>query len=394
MPDSLPTPPVQGLSVRVLDRLEGADFRWPRIADLSDWDGFIFQSREFLTLWQATIGAGRGSRACFVVVSDRNGPVLLLPLCIERRHGIRLLRFMDGGVADYNAPLLRRGWDGPADGFGRLWAAILKALPRFDAVELRKVSARAGAVANPLASLPGLGVIGGSRSVATGESWAGYLAEPSRHRYHGVTRRKLRALERLGAVTFETITEAGAADPVRAFLFAHKSRQYLRTTGADPFELPGYREFFTGVSQPPYLGQIGHLSCIRCDGELIAAHLGYAGDGRFYQIMPVYDAERFAAISPGRIHLEQMLEGCFADSTASFEFGEGVEAYKDVWATEAEPLYLLASARTVQGHAALWLNSWRRRRIERRAAGAPTSKAEDQSASTTRRNATAARGSV
>jgi CelD/BcsL family acetyltransferase involved in cellulose biosynthesis len=355
------------LAVAALDPSALDAIDWPRAYDLGAWSGFVFQTREFLRLWIDTIGAGRGSDSRLVVVSDRFGsPLMFLPLCIERRYGFSLLRFMDGGVADHNAPLLRPGWEPDRAAFLPLWERILAALPRVDGIELRKIAAFAGATPNPLMHLPGLRVDGATRAIAIDQTFAEFVAEPRRKRYRGVSRRKLRALQRQGVVTFATVTETAEAKRVAAFLFEHKRKQYLRTLRRDVFALPGYAAFFERIAAPPFLNGVGHLSCLTCGRDLVAAHLGYRSGGRFYQIMPAYDAERFANASGGRLLLEHLIEESFRAGDRVFDFGEGAEAYKEVWATEAQPLYACSRGRTLPGRMALWLNESRRRATKER----------------------------
>lgn len=349
------------LDVQVFAADAFGELPWPRAADLGQWHGFLYQTYEFLKLWMETIGLARGSDCRFVVVSSREGePLMCLPLCLERRLSTYLLRFMDGGVADYNGPLVRCGWKPDPRAFPALWKLIHARLPRFDAVELRKIASPLGRIPNPLAQLPRPHGIDCGLVVEIDRTWEAYLAEPSRRRYHAVTRRKLRALERRGAVSFSTVTSPDEADEVRNFLFRHKRKQYLRTIGADVFALPGYVAFFERMSSPPLLGSIGHLSVLRCDADIVAAHLGYRTADRFHQIMPAYDAERYANASGGRLLLDHLLRESFAQRLAGFDFGEGTEAYKRVWATGELQLSTHSRGRTFKGRLALRLNQARR----------------------------------
>jgi CelD/BcsL family acetyltransferase involved in cellulose biosynthesis len=80
---------------------------WPSIADDRDVKMYVYQSREFLNVWMNTIGSAGRIECYFVIVRDNEAqPVLYLPLAIETRFNIRFLRFMDCGVADYNAPVV------------------------------------------------------------------------------------------------------------------------------------------------------------------------------------------------------------------------------------------------------------------------------------------------
>ena len=84
---------------------------------------YVFQSREFLGIWLNTIGKAGRIEPYLVVVKDGDGrPILYLPFVIETKFNIRLLRFMDCGVADYNAPIVAAGMALSRQEFNALWS--------------------------------------------------------------------------------------------------------------------------------------------------------------------------------------------------------------------------------------------------------------------------------
>src|SRR5580693_2148022 len=127
---------------------------WPSIADDRELRMHVFQSREFLDIWLDTIGKASRIEPYFVVVSDGDGrPVLYLPLAIETKFNIRLLRFMDCGVADYNAPIVAADRTLSRQEFHEVWADVLALLPGFDVVDLKKIASDVAGAVNPLTYL-------------------------------------------------------------------------------------------------------------------------------------------------------------------------------------------------------------------------------------------------
>lgn len=348
------------LSVEVgsIERLS----EWPCVADLRDWHGFVFQTREFLRIWVETIGVGRGSECRLVFVRDAGVPVLLLPLCIEKRYGVRLLRFMDGGVGDYNGPLLRRdrplrfSWD-------EIWAAVRARLPQVDGVELRKIAPLSGLVANPMMALPDLVEVATGSLVRPSGSWDEYLSPQSRRRHARGTKRALGKLNARAEVALVRANEPRLATEILAFIEGHKRAQYRRTIGFDNFDLPGYAAFFQAMCSEAALAAVSDVSCLKAGAQLIAGHLGYRDPYRLYYILPTYDPAWSAA---GRIHCEMLIEECFHGAQRIFDFGEGGESYKRTWATETFALYGYSSARSLRGRAALWMNAERHALLARR----------------------------
>ena len=127
---------------------------WPSIADDRDLRMYVFQSREFLEVWLDTIGKASRIEPYFIVVRDADGrPVLYLPLAIETKFNVRLLRFMDCGVADYNAPIVAASRPLSRQEFHEVWADVLSLLPAVDVIDLKKIASDVAGAVNPLAYL-------------------------------------------------------------------------------------------------------------------------------------------------------------------------------------------------------------------------------------------------
>jgi hypothetical protein len=89
---------VRQFKVECLDGSYPAATGRPEISAGPHLDIYVYQSREFLDVWMTTIGKARGAQCFLIVVRDRDGtPALYLPLAIESKFNVRILRFMDGG---------------------------------------------------------------------------------------------------------------------------------------------------------------------------------------------------------------------------------------------------------------------------------------------------------
>ena len=120
----------------------------------------------------------------------------------------------------------------------------------------------------------------------------------------------------------ETITET---------MIEQKRRRYHETGVYDIFNQEASCNFFLGASQR--LGQSGivHVSALYCGETIIATHWGIQRDRYFYFIMPTYAGEEWQKYSPGRLLLENLLEWCFENNFAIFDFTIGGEIYKRDW---------------------------------------------------------------
>src|SRR5580693_3469333 len=213
---------------------------WPSIADDRDLRMHVFQSREFLDIWLDTIGKASGVEPYFVVVRDADGqPVLYLPLIIETKFNVRLLRFMDCGVADYNAPIVAADRTLSRQEFHQVWADVLALLPNFDVIDLKKIPSDVAGAVNPLTYLD---------CTPFGES--GHAIVLTRLRDQTDTRRTVarqrrklqssaKGLNEVGEQRFIVNPAAAEAARVTERLFELKRQKYQRTLTPDFLAAPG-----------------------------------------------------------------------------------------------------------------------------------------------------------
>ncbi len=329
------------------DNLAAAD--WPSISDGRDLRMHIFQSREFLDIWLDTIGKASRIESCFVVVKDAGGrPILYLPLIIETKFNVRLLRFMDCGVADYNAPIVAADRALSRQEFHDVWAEVLALLPSFDVIDLKKIASDVAGAFNPLTYLD---------CTPFGES--GHAIVLTRLRDQTDTRgavvrlrRKLQShakgLSRIGEPRFIVNPGAAEAAQVTERLFELKRRKYQRTATPDFLAAPGVERFYREMTSPGRLGTISHLSALTVGDTVASAHLGFIGRGRFYYIFPAYDTQ-FGRYRVGHLLLQHLIDQSVMQDFSTFDLGIGDASYKNKWATHHLALHNHERAVTAAG---------------------------------------------
>ena len=306
---------------------------WPSIADDRDLRMHVFQSREFLDIWLDTIGKASRVEPYFVVVRDRDGrPVLYLPLIIETKFNVRLLRFMDCGVADYNAPIVAADRALSRQEFHEVWADVLALLPGFDVIDLKKIASDVAGAINPLTYLD---------CTPFGES--GHAIVLTRLRDQTDTRRAVarqrrklqsyaKGLSQIGEPRFIVNPDGSEAARLTEQLFELKRRKYQRTSTPDFLAAPGVERFYRAMTSPGRLGTISHLSALTVDDAAASAHLGFIGRGRFYYIFPAYDTA-FGRHRVGHLLLQHLIDQSVAQDFTTFDLGIGDDSYKNKWAT-------------------------------------------------------------
>jgi len=343
--------PVQGPRRFAVELFDGRDFaaaRWPSVAAGPELQMHAFQSREFLEVWTATIGRARNAQCFLVVVTDADGePVLYLPLAIETRFGVRILRFMDAGVVDLNAPILVAGRDLTRGEFLDVWSRMLSLLPAIDVLELQKMPATVGAAHNPLTYLACRPYRFSGNTVDLGQ-WRDVVARPSTVRVHRKLRRHLRRLSEVQPTAFLMNPSGAQWHEVMDRLTEVKRKQYLRTTARDFFAAPGVLDFYREIAAPERLGRISHLSALTSGRNIVAAHLGFIGRDRFYYVLPGFDTE-YRSFAVGLILLERLMEQCVEQNYQTFDLGEGDYSYKETWTTHRAPLWSYEHGLTAVG---------------------------------------------
>jgi CelD/BcsL family acetyltransferase involved in cellulose biosynthesis len=306
-----------------------------------------------------TIGRDRRVRPFLAVVVDGDAkPVLFLPLAIETKFGVTLLRFMDAGVSDLNAPIVARDRDLTAGEFAVVWKEILSRLPPVDVIDLRKMPDHLNGVHNPLTYLacdPGHehGYAVSLSSLPEVHQRASIV------RMHKKLRRQLQRLTERGPVNFVTNPQGEVLRRTVDGLFDLKRMQYMRTWGRDFLQTPGINRFYREMTEAGRLGCISHLSALTCGKDLVSAHLGFTARDRFYYVMPAYDVQ-YRALAPGYLLLDHLMTQCRDAGYEVFDLGEGEHSYKGKWVTDRVPLRSYRRAVTFSGTLYLQANRIRR----------------------------------
>jgi CelD/BcsL family acetyltransferase involved in cellulose biosynthesis len=271
---------------------------------------------------------------------------------------------MDMGVADFNAPILLAGCDLTRQEFAAIWTETLSLLPKFDAVDLQKISVSVCGVVNPLTYLDCIPYHSSGHAIHLSEPRETLYARPSISRMRAKLRRLTKKLKEGGTTEFITAPTGQRGEHVIGSLFDLKRLQYLRTTGNDFFAMPGIADFYREMTGAGRIGRISHLSALTCGSNVASAHLGFIGRGQFHWVLPAFDMEyrRFAV---GHMLLHHLIEHSFDGGYTTFDLGEGDHYYKSAWATHELPLCSYERAMTPSGLLFLQM-----RRIRRRIGGA------------------------
>ncbi len=316
--------------------------RWAEMA--KDGACLAFQSGTWLDSWANTKGRDDAIEMLAVTVCDDNGgPIMALPLVRERGLVTRIV-FADGGLSDYNAPILTRHAPQDAIGALALWRALVAALPSCDQILLERMPQRVGDLLNPLALLPGIApsVVGGL-SLGMPEDFDAWLrAKPRRYRME--IGRCARLFELLPNARFERVSEdrdtvMEALESIQRDRIATLGRRYTLDGDA---EQRFYRELAANRSGS------GILTALRVGDETAAALLGLRLAST-YVMLRIAGAPAHGNISPARQLIVRTMEHLRADGVTTFDFGLGDYPYKRKLGGEPVLLCDLTASRSLTG---------------------------------------------
>lgn len=315
--------------------------------DRADLERSPFQRAQWLETWFGSFAAEAPNALLAATIEDpaTGDPVFVLPLTVTRRGGIVRLEAWDGGVSDYNGPVLSKDFHPEPGDMRRLWREIVGALPRIDVIDFEKVPAVIGDVDNPLLMVEGVRPSHFARHPlplpADGdfERLAATRFDPTHRRTLAKKRKKLK---NKGRLEFSLETGADALPTLERILewrgarFAH---------GTEPEETRRIDAFYRSLCGHTDIARVGRLTL---DDRLIAGCFGTLTD-RTFQLLVVAHDGAFKNWSPGLLAIESSIAHLCARGVTVYDFTIGDEPYKLDFGVETEKLWDLQSALTLKG---------------------------------------------
>ncbi|ABS63896.1 conserved hypothetical protein [Parvibaculum lavamentivorans DS-1] len=314
--------------VTVYESLEAAEPAWRAFEARAT--GTAFQSFDWLSAWCRHVA--KDMTPAIVVVAQQGEPLMLAPLAIERRFGLRRLVWMGGKLADYKAPLLAAGFAMSDAEFKVLWRHIRRALPRHDLVMLESQPVWLGSPSAPLAN-PFAGLAGGAAPDAAYVFDLPSTFEAFSQRYRAETRRidrsKMRKLEAMGEVTFRFAETAAETLEMTENILARKAAQLAAQGISSIFEKENYLAAWRELAALPEERRLLEVAELRLDGEFLSGSIGHIRNGRSTLMVHTYDPAKLARLSPGRLHLLKLLQSSIERGIAVYDLSVGYLPYKE-----------------------------------------------------------------
>jgi CelD/BcsL family acetyltransferase involved in cellulose biosynthesis len=316
-----------------------------------------FATWDWADAWWRAFGADKPLRVAVVSERGSGDVVAIVPLYLDVRAPLRMLRFVGRGPADECGPVGPRELAGPAfeAALARLgggWDVVLA-----DHVDAGGPIAAAGRVLktepSPVLDLPD-------------DGFDGFLRARSRN-FREQVRRRERKLAREHDVVFRLCADPARLEADMATLFRLHSARWGDEQSA-AFE-ERRRAFHLDVARAALAAGWLRLWHLEVDGAPVAAWYGFrrAGEELYYQSGrdPGWEDR-----SVGFVLLAHTIRAASDDGVRTYRLLRGGEPYKDRFATRDEPVATVAMGRGVRGSSATATAAWlaaidpeRRRRV-------------------------------
>jgi CelD/BcsL family acetyltransferase involved in cellulose biosynthesis len=298
-----------------------------------------FQTDGVLSAWYATIGVAAGVVPLIVELTLAGGaPLMLMPLIVERRAGLRLARFADRGVIDNAAPLLAPGADARALDAKGIADAIRRAAPDVDALILEKQPPVLAGHPNPLAggSLATPSALS-AHPISFGEAFAPYRAARTKH-FRKEQERIGRVFDRHPGARFELVDDAAGARAVFDFMEAFQTTRLDALGIAHDLALPEVSAFYRRVIETGAPRGETAFGVLRDNEEIVAAVLALIAGERATFVRLAHRGGDWAKCSPGRLVVDRTLEALHARGIRVIDLSIGDYHYKEGFGGATVPL--------------------------------------------------------
>jgi len=325
-----------------------------------------FHSAAWLRAWYEVFApgtsSGSGLEPLFVTVRHRadsreQRDALLLPLVSRRQAGLRVVKFADQGVVDYNAPVVARDWHGghaPERAAPALWAAVRQALRGYDLFQVHKLLPRlldeAGNMPNPLAlALTGRPCQMFGNQFAVRGDWQAWRNSLDRHTRKEIER-SWRVFQRSDTARFERVTDVQEALVLFETLERQQSARLAERTPNYAGDTPRFKAFYRKALAAGVEGGSVVLTVLRDGEHVVSALFGLANGERYIGLrQSINAADTWRPCSPGRLLDEQTARHMHEQGLLYFDFGIGDYFHKQALKMQMIPLLDVCQALSWRG---------------------------------------------
>jgi len=306
-------------------------------------DSYIFQTYEWQEYWFQTIGISLYSKPFIIAVYDGSKLIAIFPLGVRVSFGVNIVEFLGGGQNDYNNPIFAN--DFSFNSFEKIWELILRAIPKYDVVNLCRIPEKLQNHKNYFLKTLLFENSGESHYAELPDS-INKISEIASKRTLKDNRRMRRRLSEMGDLKFMVAVNALEYNSIVTDTLKQKQARYLSTGAINILRHKNVYSFYNDLfNNIPCV----HLSALKLDKKILATHLGIVFRKRFYYLMPTFLAGNYEKYSPGRLLLEDLMQWSIDNNLEVYDFTTGSENYKEKWCNKKMNIYNYQTYSTLKG---------------------------------------------
>jgi CelD/BcsL family acetyltransferase involved in cellulose biosynthesis len=327
-------------SVDIIGDLVRAKATWHEL-EVEQHFSTPYQRFDFLSHWQRHVGEREGLQPFIVIACDiERRPLLLLPLALEHKHGVRTASFMGGKHTTFNMALWNR--DFAADATALDVNALISAIRQHaqaDVLALARQPVRWRDLPNPMALLPNQASANDCplMPIVPDEPPTTRISSSFRRRLKG----KERKLQALSGYRYHLATTDTEITRLLDWFFHIKPLRMAEQKLPDVFAEPGVEDFIRGACMMPLAngGRAIDIHALECDDEVIAIFAGVADGYRFSMMFNTYTMSDNSRHSPGLILMRNIVDHYAESGYRALDLGIGSDGYKRLFCKSDEPIF-------------------------------------------------------
>jgi CelD/BcsL family acetyltransferase involved in cellulose biosynthesis len=310
-----------------------------------------YQRFDFLSAWQHEVGRREDARPVIVIATDTESrPLLLLPLAIRHKFGIRTACFMGGKHANFNMALWEK--DFAAEAGSTDLDALLAGIRDLAAADLLALSQQPQCwqdLANPFSALPKQPSINlcPVLNMPPGATPTALISNSFRRRLKS----KERKLQVLAGYRCHVADTEAEIERLLDWFFRTKPQRMAEQRLPNVFAEPGVENFIRKACLTRLADgrRAVDIHALECDDEIIALFAGVADGYRFSMMFNTYTLSEHSRYSPGLILIRNIVDHYAERSYRTLDLGIGSDEYKRLFCKSDEPIFDSFIALTPRG---------------------------------------------
>jgi CelD/BcsL family acetyltransferase involved in cellulose biosynthesis len=299
-----------------------------------------YQQFDFLSIWQRDVGARDGVEPFIVIAYDIDRrPLMLVPLGLKLRHGVRTASFMGGKHTTFNMALWNREFATTVTA-ADLEALLskLRAHGAADVLALTQQPRRWHDLANPFAMLPHQESV--NLCPVTAMTPGAGDKTPISNSLRKRLRTKERKFQSLPGYRYHVAASDGDIARLLDWFFRVKPLRMAEQKLPNVFAEDGVEDFIRGACMAKNDGhRVIEIHALECDEEVIALYAGVADGQRFSMMFNTYTMSEHARYSPGLILMRNIVDHYASLGYRALDLGIGSDDYKRMFCKDDEPIF-------------------------------------------------------